>query len=69
MRNHGEGVNGSNLGQTQSRQAWNQVDWYSIASLLGYLGLQPGLTCPGDRVWGLVEDQSRAGAAGNWDLA
>ena len=27
MRNHGEGVSGSNLSQTQSHQAWNQVDW------------------------------------------
>ena len=61
MRNHGEGVSGSNLGQTQSHQAWNQVDWYSIASLLGSLGLQLVLTCPDDWAWGLLEDQSKAG--------
>ena len=69
MRNHhGEGVSGLNLGPTQSHQDWNQVDWYSIAlSHLGSLGLQPGLTCPGDEAQGLVEDQSRAGGAGNWD--
>ena len=30
-------VSGSNLGQTQSHQAWNQVDWYSI--LQAFLGL------------------------------
>ena len=67
MRNHGEVVSGLNLGQTQSHQAWNQVDWYSIASLLGSLGLQQGLTCHGDGAWGLVEDQSKNGGVGNWD--
>ena len=67
MINHGEGVSSSNVGQTQSHQAWNQVDWYSIASLLGSLGLQSGLTCPGDGASGLAEDQSKAGGVGNWD--
>ena len=37
MRNHGEGVSGSNLGQTQSHQACNQVDWHSIASHLNWV--------------------------------
>ena len=57
-----------NLGQTQSHQSWNQVDWYSITSHLGSLGLQAGLTCPGDGAWGLVEDQSKAGIIETSDL-
>ena len=44
-----------------------KVTRHSIASQLGSLGLQPGLSCPGDGAWGLVEDQSRAGVVGNWD--
>ena len=43
MRNNRDGVNGLNLGH----QAWNQTDWHSIASQLGSLGLQPGLSCSG----------------------
>ena len=67
MRNHGEGVSGLNLGLTQSHQAWNQVDWHTIASHFGSLGLHPGLTCPGGLGMGLMEDQSKAGGAVNWD--
>ena len=62
-----EVVRGSNFGQTQSHQAWNQTDWHSIASQLGSLDLQPALTCPSDGAWGLVEDQSGAGGVANWD--
>ena len=55
MRNHMEGVCCSNLGQTQSHQAWNQTDWHSIASQLGSTGLQPELACTGDGAWVLAE--------------
>ena len=45
----------------------DRADLHSIASLLGYLGLQPGLECPGDGAWELVEGQFKAGGAENWD--
>ena len=45
--------------------AGTQTGWHSIASQLGSLDLQPGLTCPCDGAWGLEEDQSWARGVGN----